>query len=66
MFFFVMLILGVVFAYTPISENYRRFGITTTVDVYGNIIRSGANIFAVYFSIYLLIFRLSAYIRAHK
>lgn len=62
--YLVFLICGLIFAYTPMSDSYAKFGLTSKVDIYSNIVRSSVNVFVIYFSLNVLIFRGAAWIRS--
>lgn len=62
--FLALFICGLIYAYTPMSDNFAKFGLTSKVDIYSNIVRSSLNVFAMYFSLNVLIFRGSAWIRS--
>lgn len=62
--FFVLLMLGVLTEFIPISESDSRFNLTYSSDIKGNIIKSAISIFGIYSCIYIICFRLFPYIRS--
>lgn len=64
--FLLMLIAGLVVSFLPIAPLQSKFLLSATSPMHYNIVKSAIVIHGIYFVTYMLIFRISAYIRSQR